>query len=118
MLYEKLEQEDGSFLIRQTRDDGSTRLVDEDYHGYLDYIKDNEVAIVEYVAPLEPEPIPEHKPIVLTTQQKLDRTDYELTQLMARQFEDITNERIADGKFVPQAIINKIAEREALRAEL
>lgn len=119
MNYEKVYQEDGSYLIRQIRDDGRIRLVDADYHGYVDWITEGkEVADVPYVAP-PPPPEPEPVPVVeLTTMQKLERTDHELNSLIARTLEDIINDRIADGKFVAQSVKDKIAEREALRNEL
>ena len=60
--------------------------------------------------PADPEP-------ELTKEEKLLQSDRELLAMpeLARMIEDIADERIADGKFVNQRLLEKFARRKALR---
>lgn len=98
----------GSYQIWQLRADGSQRKVDEDYHGYLEWLAlGNTPTEIEYVAPPEPDPREVAK-------QKLAATDAG----MARIAEDIYDLLVAEGKTFPHPVVNKIAERKALRAQI
>ncbi len=55
---------------------------------------------------------------VETAQEKLARTDAELIKVSARAIEDVLAERASSGKYVAQAVRDKIAERVALRAQI
>lgn len=76
MKFEKVYQKDGSYFIRQTRDDGIVRQVDEDYHGYVDWVRANkEVIEVPYVAP-PPPPKPKPRPRPVLTYEDKRRMEY------------------------------------------
>lgn len=65
MNYTKIWQSETEYKIQQDRDDGIHRWVDEDYHGYVQWLADgNPVDEVEYVAP-EPSPDPGPEPLSL-----------------------------------------------------
>lgn len=98
----------GSYEIWQMRIDGSQRKVDEDYHGYVEWLAlGNMPSEIVYVAPPEPD-------TKMILQQELIATD----SWMARIAEDIYDLLVADGKTFPQTVIDKIAERKSLRNQI
>ena len=58
-----------------------------------------------------------YAPLPLTAEELFARADAELLKISARTLEDIIDERVVDGKFVSQAVRDKIAERRALREQ-
>ena len=69
---------------------------------------------VEFVA--DPEPTaPNPQTIILN---ELRHTDQQLVTTAARMLEDIVDERVAEGKYVSDAVKSLVADRKALRAQL